>query len=177
MAVDADMTDVIAANAESVLAARTIAPQDDLLIEVVIDLTDIDIDSLERQPEMAFGNLVKKRAEVKVSSLTPQKKKELVKAKDNELNTWLEHAVVEAASRKGIPAASMMKMRWVVTTKADDSLMARLVVQGFTDSRLGKILTAPPTNSRRARRLFLTTAASLSLPMLQGRCEVRAPSR
>ena len=84
---------------------------------------------------MAFDNLVKKRAWVKVSSLTPQKKKELVKAKDNELNTWLEHAVVEAASRKGIPAAAMMKMRWVVTTKADDSLKARLVVQGFTDAR------------------------------------------
>ena len=139
MAVDADMTEVIAANAETVIAAQTTkgsggqtlpAPLEDLLIEVVIDMTDIDIDSLEKQPEMAFGNLVKKRTEVKVSSLTPQKKKELVKAKDNELNTWLEHAVVEAASRKGIPAASMMKMRWVVTTKADDSLKARLVVKG-----------------------------------------------
>ena len=127
MAVDADMADVITANAEAVMATKAtsgsdgqtlqtmLAPPDDLLIEVVIDLTDIDVDSLERQPEMAFGNLVKKRTEVKVSSLTPQKKKELVKAKDNELNTWLEHAVVEAASRKGIPAASMMKMRWVVT--------------------------------------------------------------
>ena len=71
MAVDADMTDVIVANAESILASLgsdgkaspTTAPTDDLLIEVVIDMTDIDIDALERQPEMAFGNLVKKRAE------------------------------------------------------------------------------------------------------------------
>ena len=89
------------------------APLDDLLIEAVIDLIDIDVDSFEKQPQMTFGNLVKKRAEVKVSSITPQKKKELVKAKDNEPNTLLEHAVVEAASRKGIPAASMIRMRWV----------------------------------------------------------------
>ena len=99
MAVDADMTEVIAANAEAVIAARTTrgsggqtvqtqnAPLGDLLIEVVIALNDIEVDSLEKQPEMAFGNLVKKRAEVKVSSLTPQKKKELVKAKDNDVNT------------------------------------------------------------------------------------------
>ena len=73
---------------------------------------------------MAFGNLVKRRSEVKVSTLTPERKKELAKAKDNELNTWMEHAVVEAASRKGIPMGALMKMRWVVTTKADDSLKA-----------------------------------------------------
>ena len=32
-----------------------------------------------------------------------------------------------------------MKMRWVVTFKDDGSLKARVVVQGFTDQRLGKI--------------------------------------
>lgn len=57
----------------------------------------------------------------------------------------MEHAVFESASRKGIPANALMKMRWVVTTKADDNLKARLVVQGFTDARLGKLQTAVPT--------------------------------
>ena len=84
MAVDADMTEVIAATPETVIAAHATrgrggqtlpAPLEDLLIAVVIDLTDIDIESLEKQPEMAFGNLVKKRTEVKVSSLTPQKRR------------------------------------------------------------------------------------------------------
>ena len=84
MAVDADMADVIAENAQTIMAATvgsgskilpTTAPTDDLLIEVAIDMTDIDIDALERQPEMAFGNLVKKRAEVKVSTLSPEEER------------------------------------------------------------------------------------------------------
>ena len=60
---------------------------EDLSIEVIINLADIDIDAPEKQPEMAFGNLVKRRSEVKSSTLTPERKKELTKAKDNELNT------------------------------------------------------------------------------------------
>ena len=91
-----------------------------------------------------------------MSTLTPQRKKELAQAKDKELNTWMEHAVVEAAARKGIPPAALMKMRWAVTTKADDSLKARLVVQGFTDTRLGTNKTSSPTSSRRARQIFPT---------------------
>ena len=30
-----------------------------------------------------------------------------------------------------------MRMRWVITRKKDDSLPARLVIQGFTDPQLG----------------------------------------
>ena len=52
-------------------------------------------------------------------------------------------------------------MRWVVTIKDDGSLKAWLVVQGFTDQRLGKIPTSSPTASRRSRQIFLTLAASL----------------
>ena len=33
-------------------------------------------------------------------------------------------------------------MRWVITRKSDDSLKARLVIQGFTDPQLG----AKPTH-------------------------------
>ena len=54
-----------------------------------------------------------------------------------------------------------MKMRWVVTFKDDGSLKARLVVQSFTDKRLGKIPMSSPTASRRSRQIFLTLAASL----------------
>ena len=141
---------------------------DDLSVEITINLEDINVDDLQRQPETVFGNLVKRRAEAKVSTLTPQRKKELAQAKDKELNTWTEHAVVEAATRKGITPAALMKMRWVVTTKADDGLKARPVVQGFTDTRLGKIQTSSPTSSRRARQIFLTTVASLQFQCHKG---------
>ena len=61
-----------------------------------------------------------------------------------------------------------MRMRWVVTTEADDSLKARFVAQGFTDTRLGKIQTSSPTSSRRARQIFLTTVAPLHFQCHKG---------
>ena len=54
-----------------------------------------------------------------------------------------------------------MKMRWVVTFKDDGSSKARLVVQSYTDQRLGNIPTSSPTTSCRSRQIFLTLAASL----------------
>ena len=98
---------------------------------------------------------------MKVSTLSAEQKRELVEAKDKELNTFAKYSVVEAASRQGISPSALMKMRWVVTFKDDGSLKARLVVQGFTDQRLGKIPTSSPTASRRSRQIFLTRAASL----------------
>ena len=56
-----------------------------------------------------------------------------------------------------------MRMRWVVTFKDDGQLEARLVVQGFTDQRRGKIPTSSPTASRRSRQICLKCAASLVL--------------
>ena len=61
-----------------------------------------------------------------------------------------------------------MKMRSVVTFEDDGSLKARLVVQGFTDQRLGKIPNSSPYASRRSCQIFLTLAASLGFQTLKG---------
>ena len=61
-----------------------------------------------------------------------------------------------------------MKMRSVVTFKDEGSLKARLVVQGFTDQRLGKIPTSSSNASRRSRQIFLTLAASLRFQTHKG---------
>ena len=84
----------------------------------------------------------------------------LSKRKTRKLSTFVKYSVVEAASRQGISPSALMKMRWVVTFKYDGSLKARLVVQGFTNQRLGEIPTSSPTASRRSRQIFLTLAAS-----------------
>ena len=57
----------------------------------------------------------RRRAEVKVSTLSAKQKRELVEEKDKELNTFVKYFVVEAASRQGILPSALMKMRWVVT--------------------------------------------------------------
>ena len=92
-----------------------------------------------------------------LSILSAEQKRELVKLKDKELSTFVKYSVVETASRQGISPSALMKMRWVVTFKDDGSLKARLVVQGFTDQRLDKILTSSPNASRRSRQIFSDT--------------------
>ena len=82
-----------------------------------------------------------------VSTLSAEQKRELLKANDKEHNTLVKYSVAEAASRQGISPSALMKMRWVVTFKDDGCLKDRLVVQGFTDQRLGKIPTSSPTAS------------------------------
>ena len=106
-AVDADMVELIAATAERVQissegsssriqassegnSSRCRATEaermafascvDDLSVEITINLEDINVDDLEKQPEMIFANLVKRRAKVKASTLTPQRKKERIGA-------------------------------------------------------------------------------------------------
>ena len=92
---------------------------------------------------------------MRVSTLTPREREESVKAKQKEISSFLKHAAVEG-------------MRWVITRKPDDSLKARLVIQGFTDPQLGAKPTASPTVSRRGRQLFLTVAGSLRVRVFKG---------
>ena len=82
---------------------------------------------------------------MKVSTLSAEQKRELVKAKDKELSTFVKYSVVEAVSRQGISPSALMEMRWVVTFKDDGSLRARLVVQGLQtkDSARFQLLLQP----------------------------------
>ena len=95
-----------------------------------------------------------------MSTLPAEQRRELAKAEDEELNTFVKYSLVDAASRQGISVFALMKMRSVVTLEDDGQLKARLVVQGFTGQRLGKIPTSSPVASRRSRQNFLTLAAS-----------------
>ena len=98
-------------------------------------------------PETAFNVMVRRRrAEVKVSTLSAEQKRELVKAKDKELSTFVKYSVVEAASRQGISPSALMKMRWVVTFK-DDKIFDSTSwwCKGLQTKDLAKIPTSSPT--------------------------------
>ena len=124
---------------------------------------------LNETPATALAALARQgRGEVRVSTLTPQEREELVKAKQKEISSFLKHAAVDAATRSGLHCKSLMRMRWVITRKPDDSLKARLVIQGFTDPHLGAKPTASPTVSRRGRQLLLTVAGSLGMKVFKG---------
>ena len=93
---------------------------DNLLVTVSFSLDEETIQQKCRNRN--FNVMVKRRrAEVNVSTLSPEQKRELVEAKDKELKTFVKYSVVEAASRQGISPSALMKMRWVVTFNDDGS--------------------------------------------------------
>ena len=160
---------------ETLTEAQTVEPLqkdvDNFLIKVSFSLDGEMIQQIcsNPDPETTFNAIVRRRrAEVKVTTLSAEQKHELVTAKDKEPSTLVKYSVVETASRQGISLSALMKMPWVVTFKDDGSLKVRLVVQGFTDKRLGNIPTSSPTASRRSRQIFLTVAASLGFQTHKG---------
>ena len=139
------------------------------VVEVAFALSHHDAIKIAETPATALAALARQgQGEVHVSTLTTQEREELVKAKQKEISSFLKHAAVEAATRSGLQCKSLMRMRWVITRKSDDSLKARLVIQGFTDPQLGAKPTASPTVSRRGRQLFLRVFENEGL---QGRCK------
>ena len=141
----------------------------DEVVEVAFALSHHEAIKVAETPATALAALARQgRGEVRVSTLTPQEREELVKAKQKEISSFLKHAAVEAVTRSGLQCKSLMRMRWVITRKSDDSLKARLVIQGFTDPQLGAKPTASPTVSRRGRQLFLTVAGSLGMKVFKG---------
>ena len=110
----------------------------DEVVEVAFALSHHEAIKIAETPATALAALARQgRGEVRVSTLTPQEREELVRAKQKEISSFLKHAAVEAATRSGLQCKSLMRMRWVITRKSDDSLKARLVIQGFTDPQLG----------------------------------------
>ena len=95
----------------------------DEVVEVAFALSHHDAINIAETPATALAALARQgRGEVRVSTLTPQEREELVKAKQKEISSFLKHAAVEAATRSGLQCKSLMRMRWVITRKSDDSL-------------------------------------------------------
>ena len=92
---------------ETTTEAQSVEPLqkgDNLLVTVSFSLDEETIQQIcsNPDPETAFDVMVRRRrAEVKVSTLSAEQKRELVEAKDKEHNTFVKYSVVEAASRQG----------------------------------------------------------------------------
>ena len=121
----------------------------DEVVEVVFALSHHEAVKIAETPATALVALARHgRGEVRVSTLTPREREELVKAKQKEISSFLKHAAVEAATKSGLQCKSLVRMRWDITRKPDDSLKERLVIQGFTDPQLGDRKTAVSDGGR-----------------------------
>ena len=100
---------------ESTTDAKSVEPVqkdvDNLLVTLSFSSCEETIQQIcsNPNPETAFNVTVKRRrAEVKVSTLSAEQRRET-----EELNTLVKYSVVEAASRQGISPSALVKMRWV----------------------------------------------------------------
>ena len=102
----------------------------------------------------------KKGGEVTLRELTKDQRTSMSEAKDAEVQSWMRYHAVEAALRSDFDPSEVMRLRWVLSFKADGKAKARLVVIGYQDPRLEQgIVKAAPVISRRGRQMFLTAAA------------------
>ena len=150
--------------------SRITLPKDGAkLVEIEIEVSDKILNQLKNRDTAEFvGLLHERKTEVKTSTLNAEKRKELERAKTTEIESWLKYEVVAAASRQGLDAKALMRMRWVITARSSGALKARLVLLGFQDPRLGHLKTASPTVSRRGRQCFLALAASFGWQVKKG---------
>eukprot|EP00434_Breviolum_minutum_P042887 symbB.v1.2.038193.t1/scaffold5827.1/size23306/2 len=143
--------------------------------ECEIHLCHQDIQQL-RKPEIdvtAFlvSSAKKQRAEVKLKDLTESQKKEFEKAKEKEVDQWLSTGTVRAILRDRIPAANILRSRWILTWKDVDEIeakeigqnrkaKARLVILGYEDPNLTEIPRDSPTLQKESRSLIMQYCAS-----------------
>ena len=84
----------------------------DEVVEVAFALSHHEAVKIAETPATALAALARQgRGEVRVSTLTPQEREELVQAKQKEISSFLKHAAVEAATRFGLQCKSLMRMR------------------------------------------------------------------
>ena len=110
------------------------------------------------------------RAEVSVKTLTLDEKILFEKAKDAELNCWIQTNALKPILRKHLNPEQILKSRWILTWKAVDEetnhgtkqkAKARLVVLGFQDPKLTEVARDSPTLTREGRHTVLQTIASM----------------
>ena len=170
-----DVADPDTLSAEACLMAleQFHVPED--LNLVVVSFPELDADEEDGWSEVAeradcylVNNLKKGRAEINERKATADERKLIQKAKGSEIEEFLKEKVVEHLQEKElktIPPEDVMKMRFVLTWKADPEspggkrAKARLVVLGFQDPHLGKEDTLAPTMHKRSRMLLLANAA------------------
>lgn len=113
----------------------------------------------------------KQRAEVKLKDLTDEQRREFAKAKEKEVDQWLSTGTVQAILRDRIPAANILRSRWILTWKDVDEIeakeigkqrkaKARLVILGYEDPNLTEIPRDSPTLQKESRSLILQYCAS-----------------
>ena len=119
---------------------------------------------VNRPAAFVTSQLRKRKMEVSTKKLSADELDMLDKAKENEIQQYLQNEAVETIKDKvDLNPEELMGMRWVVTVKhfPQKKVKARLVILGYQAADLEDELlnAATPTPTRRSKQCFLQTAA------------------
>ena len=144
--------------------------------EVFVSEGDINQWKSEINPEeMSFvaSAAKRQRAEVKLCSLTPKEKEEFAKAKQAEVQNWINTGTISRILRHKIPPEQILRCRWILTWKPVDDInmnsptpekkhkaKARLVILGYLDPQLEQLPRDSPTLGKNSKMLLLQMIAS-----------------
>jgi transposase InsO family protein len=151
---------------------------------------DVSLQSHEALPQnqaeawtLLATSAKKQRTEVKLSELSPAEKAEFDRAKEAEVQNWIQTGTLSKVLRNQIPDDQILRCRWILTCKPLDPVgetqdnpnvsqkslcqsqrthkaKARLVVLGYLDPKIEEIPRDSPTLHRTSRMLLLQTIAS-----------------
>ena len=119
-----------------------LVPEDDDLNATVIEvMTDVEVllDGSSVLDVFAVNSARRKRVEVSERKLTESDRKLFRKAKELELQSWLDHRVFDLVKKKFVDQERVMRARWVLTWKSTGKAKARLCVLGFQDPDLTQV--------------------------------------
>ena len=116
----------------------------------------------------------RQRTEVKLSTLDPAERQEFEKAKNKEVNNWLQTGTVAKIFRHQISPKQILRCRWLYVWKPLEDpkeikenngksrkAKARLVVLGYMDPQLETIPRDSPTLGRTSKMLIAQVIASM----------------
>ena len=138
-------------------------PEDDDLNATVIEvMTDIEVllDGSSVMDVFAVNSARRKRVEVSERKMTESDRSFFKKAKELELQSWLDHRVFDLVNKKFADQERIMRARWVLTWKSSGKAKARLCVFGFQDPDLTEVPRDSPTLSTASEALIMQWVAS-----------------
>eukprot|EP00434_Breviolum_minutum_P042849 symbB.v1.2.038157.t2/scaffold5850.1/size23116/1 len=141
---------------------------------LAFDITEEEVTYMANHPSKAkvfLAKAMEKGKEERWSRMSLEEKHRFDLAQAREISNVITSGALRALTAEekfGLDPKTVMGMRWVLTTKSDNSAKARLVVLGYQAPNLTQVETAAPTMTKLSRNLLLSLSANLGLPMKAG---------
>ena len=133
-------------------------PEDDDQNATVIEvMTDIEVllDGSSVIDVFTVNSARRKCVEVNEKKMTESDRSLFKKAKELELQSWLDHRVFDLVKKKLVDQERIMRARWVLTWKSSGKAKARLCVLGYQDPDLTEVPRDSPTLSTASEALIM----------------------